>query len=60
VVHHYGNTVCHTGNCWSGGGDYYGTRGDINKDLGPDTSHIAAALTEYNQHQAGNWWGPEK
>ncbi len=26
VGHHYGNTVCHSGNCWLGGG-YYGDRG---------------------------------
>lgn len=25
VGHHYGNTVCHSGNCWHGGG-YYGDR----------------------------------
>ncbi|QSA97834.1 DUF3300 domain-containing protein [Methylococcus sp. EFPC2] len=30
VGHYYGNTVCHDGNCWHGGGGYYGDRGDIN------------------------------
>ena len=29
VGHYYGNSVCHHGNCWSGGG-YYGDRGNIN------------------------------
>jgi hypothetical protein len=42
VSHHYGNTVCHEGNCWhGGGGGYYGgsrygnanvNRGNINAD----------------------------
>ncbi|MDT4290337.1 DUF3300 domain-containing protein [Methylomonas sp. MO1] len=26
VGHYYGNTVCHSGNCWHGGGGYYGSR----------------------------------
>ncbi|MGZ8152550.1 MAG: DUF3300 domain-containing protein [Methylovulum sp.] len=33
VVHHYGNSVCHSGNCWHGGGYYGGSgynRGVIN------------------------------
>lgn len=31
VGHYYGNTVCHSGNCWhGGGGGYYGDRGNIN------------------------------
>lgn len=38
VSHHYGNAVCHGGNCWhGGGGGYYGgsanvSRGDVNVD----------------------------
>jgi len=31
VGHYYGNTVCHSGNCWhGGGGGYYGDRGNVN------------------------------
>lgn len=28
VSHYYGDSVCHNGNCWSGG--YYGDRGNVN------------------------------
>ncbi|MCD2452283.1 DUF3300 domain-containing protein [Methylicorpusculum oleiharenae] len=31
VSHYYGNSVCHSGNCWhGGGGGYYGDRGNVN------------------------------
>jgi len=30
VSHYYGDSVCHNGNCWSGGGGYYGDRGNVN------------------------------
>lgn len=31
VSHYYGNSVCHDGSCWhGGGGGYYSDRGDIN------------------------------
>jgi hypothetical protein len=31
VNHYYGNSVCHSGNCWhGGGGGYYGDRGNVN------------------------------
>lgn len=30
VGHYYGNSVCHSGNCWYGGGGYYGDRGNVN------------------------------
>jgi hypothetical protein len=31
VGHYYGNSVCHSGNCWYGGGSgYYGDRGNVN------------------------------
>ena len=29
VHHYYGDSVCHNGNCWHGGG-YYGDRGNVN------------------------------
>ncbi len=29
VNHYYGDSVCHNGNCWHGGG-YYGDRGNVN------------------------------
>ena len=37
VAHHYGDSVCHNGNCWSGGGGYYGSRGDVNVNRGDIT-----------------------
>ncbi|MGZ8930122.1 MAG: DUF3300 domain-containing protein, partial [Methylosarcina sp.] len=30
VGHYYGDSVCHNGNCWHGGGGYYGDRGNVN------------------------------
>lgn len=30
VNHYYGDSVCHNGNCWHGGGGYYGDRGNVN------------------------------
>lgn len=30
VGHYYGNSVCRNGNCWHGGGGYYGDRGNVN------------------------------
>jgi hypothetical protein len=37
VAHYYGDAVCHDGNCWHGGGGYYGSRGDISVDRGDIT-----------------------
>jgi hypothetical protein len=30
VSHYYGDSVCRNGNCWRGGGGYYGDRGNVN------------------------------
>ncbi len=57
VVHHYGDTVCRTGNCWSGGGGYYGSRGDVNVDRGDITRNrnVNISGNEINVNRDGTF-----
>lgn len=50
VSHYYGNSVCHNGNCWHGGGGYYGDRGNINYNKNIDISG-----NEINIDRGGNF-----
>ncbi|MGZ8189724.1 MAG: DUF3300 domain-containing protein [Methylococcaceae bacterium] len=54
VSHSYGNSVCHDGNCWhGGGGGYYSDRGDINynKDVNISGNEINADRSKvFNQN----------
>ncbi|MCK9622921.1 MAG: DUF3300 domain-containing protein [Methylobacter sp.] len=50
VGHYYGNSVCHSGNCWYGGGGYYGDRGNVNYN-----KNINISGNEINIDRGGNF-----
>lgn len=53
VGHYYGNSVCHSGNCWyggGGGGGYYGDRGNVNYN-----KNINISGNEINVGRSGNF-----
>jgi hypothetical protein len=56
VMHHYGDSVCHEGNCWSGGGGY-GGRGDVNVDRGDITRNrnVNISGNEINVERGGTF-----
>lgn len=57
VVHHYGDSVCHNGNCWSGGGGNYGGRGGVNVDRGDITRNrnVNISGNEINVDRGGTF-----
>ncbi len=48
VSHYYGDSVCHNGNCWHGGGGYYGDRGNVNYN-----KNVNISGNEINRNRGG-------